>query len=98
MNYIDAHSHVWTPDTEHYPLAAGFFRANMQPPSFTAEELKNVPLRYPSQLLEIALGVSVFIGLLVADRLMGKEKRPRRDPADVRHGGYRPPIMTKNIA
>ena len=39
MNYIDAHSHVWTPDTEHYPLAAGFFRANMQPPSFTAEEL-----------------------------------------------------------
>jgi predicted TIM-barrel fold metal-dependent hydrolase len=39
MNYIDAHSHVWTPDTEHYPLAAGFRRANMDPPSFTAEEL-----------------------------------------------------------
>lgn len=39
MNYIDAHSHVWTPDTAHYPLAAGFRRANMEPPSFTAEEL-----------------------------------------------------------
>lgn len=39
MNYIDAHSHVWTPDTDHYPLAAGFRRANMDPPSFTAEEL-----------------------------------------------------------
>lgn len=39
MNYIDAHSHVWTPDTEHYPLAPGFRRANMDPPSFTAEEL-----------------------------------------------------------
>lgn len=39
MNFIDAHSHVWTPDTEHYPLAAGFRRANMDPPSFTAEEL-----------------------------------------------------------
>lgn len=39
MNFIDAHSHVWTPDTEHYPLAPGFRRANMEPPSFTAEEL-----------------------------------------------------------
>lgn len=40
MNYIDAHSHVWTPDTAHYPLAAGFRRANMDPPSFTVEELQ----------------------------------------------------------
>lgn len=39
MNYIDAHSHVWTPDTGHYPLAAGFLRANMEPASFTAQEL-----------------------------------------------------------
>ncbi len=39
MNYIDAHSHVWTPDTEHYPLAPGFRRANMEPPSFTVDEL-----------------------------------------------------------
>ncbi len=22
--YIDAHSHIWTPDVEHYPLAKGF--------------------------------------------------------------------------
>jgi len=36
-----------------------------------------LPLRYPSQIYEIALGVSVFIGLLIADRAMGKEKRPR---------------------
>jgi len=34
-------------------------------------------LRYPSQLYEIALGSTVFIALLVADRAMGKEKRPR---------------------
>jgi len=40
MNYIDAHSHIWTPDTAHYPLAAGYFRDNMQPRSFTAEELQ----------------------------------------------------------
>lgn len=36
-----------------------------------------VPLRYPSQIYEIALGTAVFVGLLIADRLMGKEKRPR---------------------
>ena len=39
MNYIDAHSHIWTPDTGHYPLAAGFRRANMDPHSFTVQEL-----------------------------------------------------------
>jgi prolipoprotein diacylglyceryl transferase len=39
--------------------------------------LNPIPLRYPSQLYEIALGISVFVGLLIADRLMGKEKRPR---------------------
>jgi predicted TIM-barrel fold metal-dependent hydrolase len=38
-NAIDAHVHVWTPDTSKYPLAAGFKKENMQPPSFTPEEL-----------------------------------------------------------
>src|SRR4051794_36345213 len=36
---IDAHSHIWTPDVAHYPLAPGFAVAAMKPPSFTAEEL-----------------------------------------------------------
>ena len=39
--------------------------------------LKDVPLRYPSQIYEIALGTAVFVGLIIADKLMGKEKRPR---------------------
>jgi predicted TIM-barrel fold metal-dependent hydrolase len=39
-NYIDAHVHVWTPDTQRYPLAEGFVREkNMVPPSFTPTEL-----------------------------------------------------------
>jgi predicted TIM-barrel fold metal-dependent hydrolase len=38
-NWIDAHVHVWTPDTTKYPLAAKFKVADMQPPSFTPEEL-----------------------------------------------------------
>jgi predicted TIM-barrel fold metal-dependent hydrolase len=37
--YIDAHSHIWTPDTAHYPLAKGFAVDDMKPRSFTAEEL-----------------------------------------------------------
>lgn len=37
--YIDGHVHVWTPDTEAYPLAKGYAKADMQPPSFTPEEL-----------------------------------------------------------
>jgi predicted TIM-barrel fold metal-dependent hydrolase len=39
MGFIDAHVHVWTPDTGHHPLASGFRKADMKPPSFTPEEL-----------------------------------------------------------
>lgn len=37
--YIDCHSHVWTPDLAKYPLAPGFKREQMQPPSWTPDEL-----------------------------------------------------------
>jgi predicted TIM-barrel fold metal-dependent hydrolase len=38
--YIDAHVHVWTPDTDRYPLAEGFTREkSMIPRSFTPQEL-----------------------------------------------------------
>lgn len=39
MKYIDAHVHVWTPDTDRYPLASGFRKEDMKPASFTPEEL-----------------------------------------------------------
>jgi predicted TIM-barrel fold metal-dependent hydrolase len=39
MGSIDAHVHVWTPDTAHYPLAKGYRKEDMRPPSFTPEEL-----------------------------------------------------------
>ena len=38
-DYIDAHVHVWTPDTLHYPLGKGWDKADMRPSSFTPEEL-----------------------------------------------------------
>ncbi len=37
--WIDAHVHVWSPDTEKYPLSPNFDASHMQPTSFTAEEL-----------------------------------------------------------
>ncbi len=38
-HFIDAHVHVWTPDTAHYPLASGYKKEDMHPPSFTPEDL-----------------------------------------------------------
>ena len=37
--WIDAHVHVWTPDLARFPLAEGFQKQDMQPPSFTPQEL-----------------------------------------------------------
>ncbi|MBX3420957.1 MAG: amidohydrolase [Pirellulaceae bacterium] len=37
--WIDAHVHVWTPDTIKYPLDKAFKLADMQPPSFTPAQL-----------------------------------------------------------
>jgi predicted TIM-barrel fold metal-dependent hydrolase len=54
MNFIDAHSHIWTPDTSAYPLAAGFRRSDMNPPSFTVEELK-------AQMKPVGVGRIVLI-------------------------------------
>ena len=39
MNFIDAHVHVWTPDTAHYPLGPGYKVEDVKPRSFTPEEL-----------------------------------------------------------
>lgn len=40
--WIDAHVHVWTPDVAAYPLDPRFTVADMQPPSFTPEELLSI--------------------------------------------------------
>ena len=37
--WIDAHVHVWSPDTQKYPLAKGFQKSDMKPMSFTDQEL-----------------------------------------------------------
>ena len=37
--WIDAHSHIWTREIANYPLAKGVTLADLQPASFTTEEL-----------------------------------------------------------
>lgn len=37
--YIDAHVHVWTPDTAKYPLGEDYDKSAMRPESFTPEQL-----------------------------------------------------------
>lgn len=37
--WIDAHSHVWSPDTDRWPLEKGQTKADLKPASFTPEEL-----------------------------------------------------------
>jgi predicted TIM-barrel fold metal-dependent hydrolase len=39
MHYVDAHVHVWTDDTGHYPLAKGHKKQDMKPAVFTPKDL-----------------------------------------------------------
>lgn len=57
---VDAHVHVWTPDTATYPLAAGFTQADLEPPSFTAEEL--LALCRPAGVSRVVLIQMSFYG------------------------------------
>lgn len=38
MAYVDAHTHVWTDDTSHYPLGDGWKKEDMKPKRFTPED------------------------------------------------------------
>src|SRR5262249_22802365 len=40
--WIDAHSHVWPAETDKYPLVAGLTKRDLDPPSFTPDELMAV--------------------------------------------------------
>ncbi len=37
--WIDAHAHIWPPETDRFPLAAGLTKKDLRPPSFTDDEL-----------------------------------------------------------
>ena len=40
--WIDAHSHIWPPTVDKYPLEPGNTVADLAPPSFTGEELMGI--------------------------------------------------------
>jgi len=40
--WIDAHSHIWTPDVDRFPLQPGMTIENLSPRSFNAEELMEI--------------------------------------------------------
>lgn len=42
LPWVDAHSHIWPPDVDKYPLAQGKSKKDLDPPSFTDEELMKV--------------------------------------------------------
>ena len=39
LPWVDAHSHIWPPETDQFPLAPGQTKKDLDPPSFTDEEL-----------------------------------------------------------
>ena len=39
LPWIDAHSHIWPPETDKFPLVAGQTKKDLNPPSFTDDEL-----------------------------------------------------------
>jgi predicted TIM-barrel fold metal-dependent hydrolase len=42
LPWIDAHSHIWPADTDKFPLAPGQTKKDLDPPSFTDEELMKI--------------------------------------------------------
>ena len=41
-NFVDAHVHVWSPNTTQFPLAPGFSKADLWFPSYTVEEVRRL--------------------------------------------------------
>jgi len=76
MNFIDAHSHVWTTDTENYPLSAGTFRDRLNPRSFTATEL--MQLAEPVGVNRVVLIQMSFYGYDNSYMLDMIHKSPKR--------------------
>ena len=43
LPWIDAHSHIWPPEADIFPLAPGLTKKDLNPPSFTDDELMSSP-------------------------------------------------------
>jgi predicted TIM-barrel fold metal-dependent hydrolase len=100
--YIDAHVHVWTPDTKRYPLAEGFTVKDMEPPSFTPEEL--LKLARPVGVTRVVLiqmsfygydnsymldTMKRFKGVFSGVAVIDEEKRPAETMRELKKQGVR---------
>src|SRR3954463_15210562 len=56
--YIDAHSHIWSPETDKWPLANGKTKKDLDPANFT-----------PAELLKLAHAVGVGRVVLIQHTL-----------------------------
>ena len=61
-SFIDAHVHVWTPDTKKYPLDSRYAKSSMRPKSFT-----------PSQLMKVASASNVSRVVLIQMSFYGRD-------------------------
>lgn len=97
MNLIDAHSHIWTPDTEKYNLAAGFFRDGMKPPSFTDDEL--MQLAKPVGVNRVVLIQMSFYGYDNSYMLDTIKDHPERfrGVAVIDQDGVRPDVQMREL-
>lgn len=84
--YIDAHSHVWSPDVGRWPLAKGQTRADLKPLSFTPEEL--LALAEPEGVGRVVLiqhsGYHLWDNSYLID--CAARAGEWRDPAAAKHG------------
>lgn len=62
-----------------WPWGVRFVRYDLAavPPALREAALPTVPGRHPSQLYEFAMGLLVLFALWLADRALGRERRPR---------------------
>ncbi len=100
--YIDAHVHVWTSDTEHYPLDPRFSKDTMQLPHFTPEDLFThtrpcgvtrvvlIQMSYygddNSYMLDM---MRKYRGIFSGVAVIDQENRPRETMVELARGGVR---------
>jgi predicted TIM-barrel fold metal-dependent hydrolase len=75
MNYVDAHVHVWTDDTHHYPLARGYKKEDVKPATFTPEDLfKHTRPNGVDRINLIQMSYYGFDNSYVLDMIAGHKK------------------------
>jgi len=97
-DFIDAHVHVWTDDVQRYPLAEGYTKANMEPPSFTPNDI--LERARPSGVRRVTLVQMSFYRFDNSYMLDAIRQRPDvfRGIAVVDHESRDPDVQMRKLA